>query len=186
MSVPSIDHPHRLPKSRLANAIYCSLVGMTLTRRLLAFPAFVLLTLLVTFGFALAESVPPSPTDPPKFIQALLDAVKAKNWHLLVALVLIGAVAGLRWLSPKIHGRIGAWLNTQRGGTVLVLLCGVLGAIGTALYGGAKVDVNLILSGVTMGVLASGGWNVLWDLIAPSKTPVDVHSAPTIPIQKVG
>lgn len=101
-------------------------------------------------------------------LNTVLDAIQHKHWQVLVATILVGVVAFVRWVSPKIHGKVGAFLNSDRGGSLLVLLGGVFGAISTALIAGQKINANLIFGGITTGVMASGGWNIVWDLIAPS------------------
>ena len=157
------------------------LAGMKTIRRLLAL-TFVLLPVLAfasdggvaAVSSPVAAPVVTAPSAPGAILQGLLNAFQSRNWTMVAALLLIGVVALIRYAAPKLHGATGAWLNSNRGGSTLVLVCGILGAIGTALFGGAHISAQLILSGVLVGVMASGGWNVVWDLLSPCDKKPDL------------
>lgn len=106
-------------------------------------------------------------TNTQQFFNQVLDAVQNRQWMLLVALGVVGFVAGARFVVPKMHNAFGAWLNTQRGGAFLALLSGVGGSIVTALIAGAKPSINVVITGFGVGFAAIGGWNAFFDLFLP-------------------
>lgn len=112
------------------------------------------------------------PSNVTQFLNTVLDAVQHKHWQALAALLLVGAVALVKLAAPKVHGKFGAFLNSDRGGTLLVLVGGIVGAVASALIAGQKLTLSLIVGGVTTGVLASGGWNVVKKLLFPNDKPV--------------
>lgn len=117
-------------------------------------------------------------------LQTIFDAIMRHEWQPAAAAALIGAVsltraaAGLPWT-----GKAGAFLKSDRGGALLVLLLGVLGGMANAF--GAKQDVTpqIIGKGIITGLVAAGGWNVVKRIFFPQ----DTASAPTVapPIEKV-
>ncbi len=114
--------------------------------------------------------------------QALLDAAQSGNYKLAVALLLIIAVFAVRWAAPKIHGGFGLWLNSTRVSSLLALLGGIAGAVATSLIATHVVTLSTILSGITVGVMASGGWNVAWDILSPADKKAEVRLASSLPL----
>jgi hypothetical protein len=100
--------------------------------------------------------------------QQVIDAVQAHNYALVVVLLLIASVAFVRKITPRVSGRLGAFLNSDRGGSLLVLLLGGLGAVGTSLVAGKHLSLSLVVGSIMTAAAASGGWNIVWDLLAPS------------------
>jgi hypothetical protein len=108
------------------------------------------------------------------YAKLAMEAAQAGNWRLAIAASLILSVVVVRWLAPKLSGKLGAFFKSNRGGSILVLLGGVAGAIGSALLAKQALTSSLLISGVTMGVTASGGWNVVWDLVSPADKPPNI------------
>lgn len=114
------------------------------------------------------------------FAQTILNAIQHRQWQLVAALVVIAIVAGLRWLAPQIHDKIGAALNSDRGGTILTLLTGEAGAIATALLAGQPLTLTLLLSGLSVGTLGVGGFTAFKRLSRPK----DKKTAPPLEVPK--
>ena len=108
--------------------------------------------------------------------QQVIDAIQAHNYALGAVLALIALVAIIRKIAPKIHGATGAFLNSDRGGSLLVLVTGVLGAEGASLAAGKHLSLALVVGGVVTAATASGGWNMVWDIFWPE----DKKAAPTL------
>lgn len=66
------------------------------------------------------------------------DAVVNHQWWPLAALALTGAVAAIRKLTPRIHGKLGAFLNSERGALLLVIVTSIAGALATAFGAGGR------------------------------------------------
>lgn len=118
-----------------------------------------------------------------QFMETVVTAVQGGNWKACVALVLIFCVYLSRKMAAKLPPKLGAWMLTDRGGSAYVLLVGMLGAVATGLLAGHKLSVNLLLSGLTTGAMASGLRNVAWDILFPSdkKAPEAKPTEPTPP-----
>lgn len=105
--------------------------------------------------------------------QVALQAVTSGNWALLAALVLVGLVwAVRRWGASKVP-----FLASARGGALLALLGGIVGAVATALTAGAPVTAALLLKGLTVGVTAAGGWTVVRKLLFGDSAQVAIRRA---------
>jgi hypothetical protein len=59
-------------------------------------------------------------------------------------------------------------LNSDRGGSILVLFSGVAMSCATAIQTGTRLSLGVVISGVTTAVLASGARNVIWDIWKPA------------------
>lgn len=110
------------------------------------------------------------------------DSVQSGNWKAVAAAVLVGLVAFLRWVTPKINGKTGAWLNSDRGGTVLVFLGGLAGAFSTALLAHQPVTLQLVISGVITGALAIGAYTGVKQIVKPTDKKIVVVETETPPI----
>lgn len=86
-----------------------------------------------------------------------LSAAQTKNWQMLAALIVVGLVWGLR----RFGGDFIPTLKTDRGGAALALAIGISGALVNALAVAAKPSLQLLVDGVTTGVMAAGGWAVV-------------------------
>lgn len=106
--------------------------------------------------------------NPQQFFQSLLDAIVNRQWWPLASLALIGVIALVRWLAPKLHGRLGTWLNTDRGATVLTIVLGILGAVATTIGAWKAPDLKLLLTTVFTTVFAPGTYVLVKRLISPS------------------
>ena len=107
-------------------------------------------------------------TNPNGFLAQIWAAVTGHRYGLASVLGAIGLVSVLRWVGPKLHGAFGAWLNSNRGGAVLALFSGCTTAAATTLLAGQHLTPTLLFGGFTTGVMAIGGWNAAWDLLAPA------------------
>ena len=81
---------------------------------------------------AFAQTAPTVPADDPlKLVEQIVSAAQAKNWLLLVPVVVILAIYLVRkFLGPKIP-----FLQTDRGGALMALI----GAVATAVIGAAAL-----------------------------------------------
>lgn len=148
---------------------------------------FVMITSLVVFvGVAFADAADPA-TNPAGAFQQFWDAVTAKKWGLAAVVGTMLFVAFARFVSPRIHGKFGAFVNSTRVSAVLALLSGGLAAIATQLMKGGSLNMKLIAYGFGFGVAAIGGYNAFWDIFFPSdKKPPNGQTLapPTPPITK--
>ena len=118
-----------------------------------------------------APLIPPTPdATTQQYADLIYNAVLNSNWRVLAALALIGVVACIRWLAPKMHNKLGVFLNSDRGGVVLVILGGLGGALSTAVFAGKLITGHLIVNGLVVGFIAAGGWNVIKKLTNPVST----------------
>jgi hypothetical protein len=117
------------------------------------------------------------------YANQILDAAMHRQWALLAALLLVGSVAALRWITPKLHDKFGAFLNTQRGGALLALVGGAAGALSTSLIAGQALNAQLLVAGFGTGLMAIGGWNAFFDIFFPKdgKSVVAMFKRPSKP-----
>ncbi len=113
---------------------------------------------------------------------AILAALSGKQYLLAVAVALVGAVKGVRWLAPKLHDKTGAFLNSDRGGAILSLIMGVAGGVATSLAAGKPMSLSLILSGIMVSATGSGLFNLTKRISKPNDkstgNKADVPAAP--------
>lgn len=130
----------------------------------------VAVSLLAAFAVtALASSVVAVPIPDPAvdvggWLNTVLTAVRGSDWRLLAAAVLIGVV----WAARRYGKKLIPWLETGRGGAVLALALGVLGAISNAILAGharEAFSASLLLDGLEVGVLSAGGWTAFRHLL---------------------
>jgi hypothetical protein len=120
-----------------------------------------------------AMSAPADPTtDPGAFVKVVVEAAHARDYRMLTALALILVVSLARKYAPKVHGKVGAFLNTDRGGAVLVLSLAVLGGVINALVGGGALSFGMLGTAIYVSFLAAGGYSLvrkagIMDLIRP-------------------
>ena len=122
-------------------------------------------------SLAFGQTTPDPSKDLGGYAKALYDATAGHHWVLLVGLVLMGVTWGVRKLVPMIHGKVGAWLNTDRGGALLSLGLGLVGGIATAFAAGKAVTFQLLASAVVASWTASGGWSQLKKILGLSDPP---------------
>lgn len=94
-------------------------------------------------------------------------AVQGGNYRLGAALALLLLVAGLRWLAPRLHDKLGDFLNSDYGATLLVWLAGVGSALATAFAAGQALTGHLLLTAAEISLTAAGGYSMLKKLFWP-------------------
>lgn len=100
------------------------------------------------------------------WLEQVHNAVMMKQWWLLASLALVAAVAGIRWVVPKVHGKLGDWLNTEHGAITLVFVTSILGAFGTALGGGVRPTWDVLWRALEVGMGSAVGYPVVKKWIA--------------------
>jgi hypothetical protein len=108
-------------------------------------------------------------------------AIQAHNWQYVAVLGLVAVVYLIRKYALKLPGKIGTFVNSDRGGSLLVLVSGIAMSWVTAIKNGAHFSWAVVFSGITTGILASGARNVIWDVWKPSDVASKVK-LPPIPI----
>src|SRR5579871_6523432 len=117
-------------------------------------------------------------TDFSQLALKLLDYAHQGNWRMLVAIALSGVIWFVRTylLGAKVQGWkyvgvVARWCHTDRGGVVLTLVVGVAGGLVTALSAKTPLGLDLIVTGVVNGVLASGFFVGLKKLLTNADKP---------------
>lgn len=104
---------------------------------------------------------------PEAMAQLLFSHVMHGEWLPAAALGLaLLAEFARRVLAPKVP-----FFSTAKGMVVLVLVTSILGAVATALTGGAALSVAVLWQAVVVGVTSAGGWRVLSVLLSPPPAP---------------
>lgn len=141
-------------------------------RRVLIACSFVVLVPVVVF--AQAEVVLPDPSNIGGFATAVLAAFDAKNWAVLVAL---GLSAGL-WAVRTYLLPTSSFLQTDRGGAILVLGSGVATSIAAAAAAPNAGGLSrVIVSGMLMAFTSAGAFVIFKKIIFPSDTPVKAKAS---------
>lgn len=107
------------------------------------------------------------PGDPGAFLAGLQSAAKAGKWLLVLALICNALVWLLRWGTPKILPKLGEWFGTDKGGTLLALLIGVLSVLVVQLQAG-RFDMWMLASGLAAGLLSIGNYTAPKKATSPS------------------
>jgi len=141
--------------------------------RVLFRPIVLLLVLavsLITFtGIVFAADGPADPmTNPQGALQQLWDAIVSRRWGLAAVIATMLLVAFVRFVSPKLHGRFGDWVQQSRVSAALALLGGLSTSVAAQLLKGDKFSLNVLAFGFGVGVAAIGGYNAFWDLLFPN------------------
>ncbi|MGH8677185.1 MAG: hypothetical protein ACREUQ_02385 [Burkholderiales bacterium] len=116
-----------------------------------------------------APPAPPAPAVTPPLsedgaITAVLKGAQAGNWKLALAGILSMLMFFLRNARESIP-----FFRGDRGGALLVMTLSILGAIATAFaVPGMKIDVNTIVTAMTVAFTAIGGWKWLSHLFVPT------------------
>lgn len=121
-------------------------------------------------GLALADPAIPDPATSDgltQYVAAALAAFEGKNWLGLVGLLIVGLVALLRFVVPKIHGRAGAFLNSDRGGALLVLLVAELLSLAASLVA-HKTAATTIVTGLVAAFISAGGYTMVKRIFWPA------------------
>jgi len=122
----------------------------------------------VAAGPSTSPSIPDPTADPADWLKTVFNYAMKKEFIPLLAAILVGVVAFLRWKgkdgTPKIPiVKWVPWFGTKWGGWTLNLIVSLIGAIGTALasVGPGGVTWGLILQAVLVAITAATGWQ-LW------------------------
>jgi hypothetical protein len=99
------------------------------------------------------------------FAGAVFAAFQAKNWSVLIALVLVGVV----FLARHYGGKLWPFLGTDRGGALVSLVSGLGLSVFTAATSlGAHSVLQVLGTGLLMTVTASGAYALFKKLVFPS------------------
>lgn len=96
-------------------------------------------------------------------LQPILDAITGGQWWLAASLALVLTVGLLKRAAPA--GALRDWVNSDVGGSVLVLLASFGGAMATALGAGAAVSWVLAWTALKVAVGAAGGYSLIRNLV---------------------
>lgn len=102
------------------------------------------------------------------FLTFLLTAAQTKQWWVLASAVLTGVVAFTRWFTPKVNGKLGAFLKTDRGGALLVLFWSAVGAVAHTFAAGKRPSAVTLLTAVVVAVGGAGGYVLIKKIFWPS------------------
>lgn len=119
-----------------------------------------------------------------QYIQSIYDAVMHHQWWMLASLVLMAMTALIRWGAPKVHGKLGAWLQTDHGAITLVFTTSILGGLATAFAGGVKPTFETLQRSLVVAISAAVSYptvrKFLTSLFGAGNTP-DGTSAVVVP-----
>lgn len=130
----------------------------------------IMLGSLVAFAgvvFAADAGVDPT-TDPMGSFDQLWQAVVTRKWALASVIATMLFVALARWASPRIHGKLGTFINSTRVSATLAFVGGMASAMVSELMQGGKLTPKLVVYGFKFGVAAIGGYNAFWDILRPA------------------
>lgn len=138
-----------------------------LTKLIVFFATFLTVLLIGGIAFAQAAPVIVDPTDWDKFIAAAIDAIKAKDYVVLLALGVSALVFVTKRFGPqipKVGASIDGFLKSDPGSILLVFA----GSFAGALFFGPKIFVaGTILAAVKAAFYAMGGYSVVIKLLLP-------------------
>lgn len=120
----------------------------------------------LAFGQDATATVVVTPTPDGLFAQ-MFSAVASSNWRHVGALALLALVWALRTHVFDRMGRVGAFLQTDRGGVLTALVCGVLAALGSAVLAGKQIDADLVGMSLQVSLESIGGLIALRRLWRP-------------------
>ena len=99
--------------------------------------------------------------DPGGFFEVAYNGIVSGKWLVVAAAALLVVV----WFVRTFLGNLVPWFRTDKGGVVIALILGVLGAVANALAAGHGVDAKLISLGFAAGFAAMGGWTGIRKLL---------------------
>jgi hypothetical protein len=152
---------------------------MKTLRVTLLWPFVMFASLIVFTGVVFADAPADPATNPAGALQQFWDAIAAKKWGLAAVVGVMLFVAFARFISPRIHGRFGTFINSTRVSAVLALLSGGGAAMATQLLKGGAFSMQLVIYGFGFGVMAIGGYNAFFDILFPAdkKPPTSGQAA---------
>jgi hypothetical protein len=106
--------------------------------------------------------------DPNVLANNILTALSGHNYLLVASLSLVAAVYGARWLAPKLHNKLGDFVNSDRGGAVTSLVLSVAGGVATTLKAGQPVSFALVSKMLLVAATGSGLFNLSKRISKPS------------------
>lgn len=107
--------------------------------------------------------------------QVVMQAVQSGNKGLIVAAALVVLIAVVKKVAPNV-----AWLQSDKGGALTVLLSSIGGAVSTGIMAGKPFSVALLLSGLKVGFMAAGGFATLTKLFPKVAALVGLKSVPVV------
>lgn len=110
----------------------------------------------------------PNVDDLSGYVKALFDAGAHKDWRMLAAALMVGLIWAIRKFASKLPGKAGAFFAGDRGGSIIALCVGLMGAFATMLSAHQAFSFNAVLGGLEAGFVAAGGYTVVKKIIAPS------------------
>lgn len=97
----------------------------------------------------------------------LIGSVKGGQWRLAMASLLSLAMM----IAYRFKIRSLPMFKTKRGGVILLMVLGFMGAFATALGSHQPINFDLIVGTITVALTAAGGWHSLRALVtAPPET----------------
>lgn len=124
-------------------------------------------------GVGPVTTPPAPPRDVGGVIVSLINAAKAGQWYLVMGLVASLLMMGLKLFAPQLK-------NNDRWSALVAVGIGILGTLATALIGGAKFDLALVIGALVTGVVSAGGYAVIKKIIWPSTpAPTPTPAPPT-------
>lgn len=158
--------------------------------RLLCIRVFVLTAFLLCWSAVVWAQAPSDPTqDPSGALNQFWQAVVSKKWGLAAVIATMLFVAFARFIAPRIHGKLGSFIQSSRVSAGLAFLGGMMSAVAMQLMKGGTFSMQLIVYGFGFGVAAIGGYNAFWDLLFPKDTPtppvVIAVASPILPHQEL-
>src|SRR5512133_294595 len=143
-------------------------------------PTFLLALLLLPFA-ALAQAAAPAITDDLGQLLALVvGGIRGGDWQGAVLAGILVAVWIVRQLAKRIP-KVGAFLGSDEGGALLLVLTGLPVALLAAKAGGAAITAGLVGKALIATLGAGGGWSVgrkLLRLLSPLIAKIPKVGAP--------
>jgi hypothetical protein len=128
-------------------------------------PSLAMSQALVAPAAAATSTMPDPEGNLAGFAAAVYQAFAAKNWGVLIALVLVGLV----YLARHFGAKLWPFLGTDRGGALLSLVGGLgLSVFAAATSSGAHGVLQVLGTGFLMAITASGAYALLKKLLFPS------------------
>lgn len=101
---------------------------------------------------------------PTQIADALLAAAQHHAWWLVLAYSLIVLTNIARWAVPKVHGKLGALVNSGRGAYLVAFALAFTGAAGTGALAGGKFGAAVWLAALKIALASTGGYSGLKSL----------------------
>ena len=107
-----------------------------------------------------------------QILQQAVDALRAHNWPLLIALGVMLFVAAARVLGSRLPGKLGKFVASTRGGLAINVVSSIGGAVVTSELAHRPImDIGFWLTAGNNAATAAGGWALLKAAFFPSDAP---------------